>query len=271
MLRRNKSSKDIDCDKLSGEMKDDLGNLSLNIVKGFHEQFAQNQNHHQALFLQVLTLLISVLIGFGYLYIRIGVVSDSNDVNVSIDTLYLHLVLAMGLLSVAIAMILNIALGFRRDQLVASNIRVMTGVMPKSKSDENTKEFFFPFSFNPIEKVSSHDWMPNFHGIFYSGIIGVKGIILLTVLLGSESNLSEVQDGSWPSVLTALFLSIGTFCVDVKVKNDYWKKWISYIDNRPKALRWSVELAWVYPGLRSPEPSSKPMLIHCQSLNLSPG
>src|SRR3990172_6735589 len=97
--------------------------LGFEIVKSFHEQFAQNQNHHQKLFLQVLAVLLTVIVGYEYIYIRIG--TKSQELNITIQTLYAFLSLSFYLLSLAIALICNMALGYRRDQLVACNIRVL--------------------------------------------------------------------------------------------------------------------------------------------------
>jgi hypothetical protein len=103
------------------------------IIKSFHEQFAQNQNHHQKLFLQVLAVLLTVLVGFGYLYIRADI--RSAEVKITIETIYVFMLFSLCLLSLSIALVSNMALGFRRDQLVACNIRVKTGTMTVDSND----------------------------------------------------------------------------------------------------------------------------------------
>ena len=51
----------------------------------------------------------------------------------------------MALLSMAVSLICNMALGFRRDQLVAANIRVMAEVsQPGTNNDPGTKRQLFP-------------------------------------------------------------------------------------------------------------------------------
>ena len=75
------------------QASDNRTNIGTQIVISFHEQFAQNQNHHQKLFLQVLLVLLSVLAGFGYLYVRVN--AKSPDLAISVDTLYYYLALSI--------------------------------------------------------------------------------------------------------------------------------------------------------------------------------
>ena len=60
--------------------------IGRELITSFHTQSTQNQNHHQLLFLQVLTVLLTVLIGFGYLYIRVDV--NEAGVKVTSETIY---------------------------------------------------------------------------------------------------------------------------------------------------------------------------------------
>jgi hypothetical protein len=36
------------------------------LVKSFHQQFAENQNNHQSTFIQLLSIIITVIVGFGF-------------------------------------------------------------------------------------------------------------------------------------------------------------------------------------------------------------
>lgn len=217
---------------------DELRKLGANIVKSFHEQFAQNQNHHQRLFLQVLAVLLTVLVGFGYIYIRVGAASE--ELNVTVDALYAFLALAMVLLSLGIALILNMALGFRRDQMVASNIRVKTKVMGIS---DPWDEGFFPPSFNPAkEKRRWITWMPEFHQIFFVTLFVVKVLLFFSVILNDEFRLSVVGLCRADWLITSALFAIGvSVLVDVGISCYYHCKWNQYVDDAPSRLKPKTE------------------------------
>lgn len=258
----------------SNDMRDDLQNLGLNIVKGFHEQFAQNQNHHQNLFLQALTVLLTALIGFGFVYIRVqpssvadklsgpAIVATSatmpssggkipahggnivsaattpnlqpqspppakTDIYVTIETLHAFLALATLLLTLGIALICNMALGFRRDQMVAANIRMLAGVMrqegePLEVLVSNSKDFF-PGGFNPVRNRGIWDWMPEFHKIFLLTLFLVQ--ILLSYSVFSNPNFATQKCSEFTLTMdkvTYFFIGLGvvTFLY-------YWWKWVN--------------------------------------------
>jgi len=201
------------------------------IVRSFHEQFAQNQNHHQSLFLQVLTVLLTVLIGFGYLYIRVG--AKSEDVHVTSGTIYIFLALASWLLSLSIALISNMALGFRRDQLVACNIRVKTGTM--SKLGEKDTGYFIQ-GFNPVGKTAYLFWMPEFHMIFFVSLIVIKLLLFLSLILNSDLSIGFSCS---PNILItyAIVAICLSFITDLLVSVRYWKKWENHSENAPERLQ----------------------------------
>lgn len=204
--------------------------VGFDIVKSFHEQFAENQNHHQKLFLQVLTILLSVLIGFGYLYVRID--SLKNELNITIETLYWYLIVSMYLLSLAVAIISNMALGFRRDQLMASNIRILSNVM-NSDNDDN----FFFHKFNPQGKVGKFDWMPEFHIIFLWSLILIKAILVSSVIF-FEGKVIRITVCNIDWKLTIMFAVVFiSFALDFIVARYYWLKWKKYSDEAPDNLK----------------------------------
>jgi succinate dehydrogenase hydrophobic anchor subunit len=192
------------------------------LVISFHEQFAQNQNHHQNLFLQILTLLISVLIGFGYLYVRVGV--ENAEINIDENTLVFFLVLSMILLSLSIALIFNMSLGFRRDQMVACNIRVKTNVM--NIDDEKS---YFPSKFNPLNKVTYVEWLPDFHKIFFIILLLIK----ILLIASSFSRMSEFNC----IIIACLVASLISIAVDLILGDKYRNKWEEYVANAPCSLK----------------------------------
>lgn len=203
-----------------------LTNIGDDIVKSFHEQFAQNQNHHQNLFIQILAILLSVLIGYGYLYIRVD--APDKDLKVPIDTLYVYLAIATYLLSMAIALIANMSLGFRRDQLMAANIRVKSGVMTLESNDN----YFFG-SFNPQKNTNVLTWMPEFHKIFFIGLFIIKFLMLWATIKYQGYELGcFILD--YPRFINTAILSV---LLDFIVYIYFWWKWVKHADCAPQRLK----------------------------------
>lgn len=214
--------------------------IRAEIVKSFHEQFAQNQNHHQGLFLQVLAVLLTVITGFGYLYIHFG--ASSADVIVTIGTIYISLVLSLYLLSLAIALIVNMALGFRRDQMVACNIRVKVGGM-----DVPNNEGYFPTSFNPVKECNCFNWMPEFYLIFFVALFLIKIVFVVSVLFGDNSRLAFTSSPDLLLTASVIMIAFG-FIVDIYILMHYWRKWVTYVREAPEILKdsstQSMSLRW---------------------------
>jgi hypothetical protein len=203
--------------------------IGKTIVVSFHEQFAQNQNHHQKLFLQVLAVLLSVIAGFAYLYVRVD--TKSPELTIKIETLYYYLGLSMVLLSMAVSLICNMALGFRRDQLMAANIRVITNVM-----DPNSNESYFFGSFNPKGKTRLLEWMPEFHLIFFVSLIAVKALLALSVTIYPGKLLTAVYPYSKGTIIVIAVLAVFSFFFDIFIWLHYRCKWKSYSDKAPARL-----------------------------------
>lgn len=192
------------------------------LMLSFHEQFAENQNHHQKSFLQVLALLITVLVGFGYLYVGMGNGEDCNGI--TRETIYIALALSMVLLSLAMALIVNMAYGFRRDQSVACRIRLKGGVMEK-EGDVPSDNRVFPKAFNPVNKSCWLCWMPGFHNIFFIALFIIKLILLLSVLFGDKTSINWCMNTSGILVYGSAVVSVLSFFLDGFVFRSFWKKW----------------------------------------------
>lgn len=219
--------------------------IRTEIVKSFHEQFAQNQNHHQGLFLQVLAVLLTVITGFGYLYVHFD--DPGAGLKVTIETLYISLALSLYLLSLAIALIVNMALGFRRDQMVACNIRVRVGGMdvPQNKG-------FFPASFNPIKECNCLNWMPEFYLIFFIALFVIKMVFIVSVLSGRDSRIILTSTPNLSLTLSVILMA-GSVVLDGYVLKRYWGKWVKYVKEAPEILT---------------SPSIRPMSLVCLGMAL---
>lgn len=208
----------------------DTRDIGKALVISFHEQFAQNQNHHQKLFLQVLVVLLSVLTGFAYLYVRVD--TKSSEISVKMDTLYYYVILSMFLLSMAISLICNMALGFRRDQLMAANIRVITGVM-----DPKSNDGYFFKSFNPQGKTEILKWMPEFHLIFFIALIATKPLLALSVVFYPCRPFLEAYACSKGQLIGVTIVAVLSIIVDIWGWFHYRGKWRMYSDQAPARLK----------------------------------
>ncbi len=158
------------------------------ILKSFNEQFAQNQNNHQNLFVQVVSILLTVLVGFAL--VTFGEGKPDSGVRISILEFSAAFSTAEVMLLLGVSLISSLALGFRRDQLINAIIR------EKAKVTEDTgtldKWKVFPTSFNPSKryKEKKHNkerylfikWMPNFHSIFSISFVGFQLLLILIYL-----------------------------------------------------------------------------------------
>ena len=201
------------------------------LALSFHEQFAQNQNHHQRMFVQVLAVLITVLVGFGYAYTSLqnGSSNGSNAVNMEFDMLSASLMISMVLLSLAIALIVNMAYGFRRDQTTACRIRVKAGAMEAWK-DSNGPDIYFPTKYNPVGKTGCC-WMPGYHNIFFTALIAIKFVLVFIALCSIENDKHGFL------YCTSIIAVAISFCSDIFVWCLYRGKWKKVSKNARKILQ----------------------------------
>jgi len=149
------------------------------LLKSFHEQFAENQNHHQTVFTQFISAVFVVVVGYAIVYTNISSKADffnvirDGDLKI-ISYSIIHLIgsffVAELILTLLCALVLNIGYGFRRDQNV--NYKIRMRFMKK-------KEYEYIFgekSFNPTNKKLM-SYLPGYNLIF------VSFILLLHILL----------------------------------------------------------------------------------------
>ncbi len=214
-------------------MSEEKSKLAEKLAFSFHEQFAQNQNHHQRMFVQVLAVLITVLVGFGYA-LQNGS-SDSDKMHLNL--LYSSFVLSMVLLSLAIAWIVNMAYGFRRDQATTSRIRVLAHAM-KARNSKEDDDAFFPLAYNPFGKpgITGLLWMPGYHNIFCVALIAVKLILVLIVINQAFFGINPQEKNGFLSCVS-IIVFVGSFYVDCHMLIHYRKKWKKFLQKNKKILR----------------------------------
>jgi len=176
--------------------------LKEELIKSFHEQFAQNQNHHQKLFFQILSVIVTVAVGYSYVYTMGGEIPNS-DLKPSIFLLSLALIISTIVLGLSLVLLSNMAYGFRRDQFVNNRIRKQAKLIHnKDESNDIFPKSYDPaWSFNKKQKEYSRklrkmffpirityglwiwvlkrlSWMPNFHNSLFF-MLGLIQILLL--------------------------------------------------------------------------------------------
>lgn len=161
-------------------MNDNPENMNK-LLDTLHSQFAENQNHHQGIFIQFLIALFAVFGVFGYVYTHTSfeilanqtTAVNINDIEVySLNTLLMTSVIVIAILTLLIAIILNLGYCFRRDQHLNKKIR------QKYLSKEEYEEIFGKL-YNSDNK-NRCDFLPDFYSIFYWFILGFQVTIFLT-------------------------------------------------------------------------------------------
>jgi hypothetical protein len=171
--------------------------MQFELLKTFHEQFAQNQNHHQNLFIQVVSILLTVIIGFGYTLFNFKSTGDNPSFSdIGLFEFTGAFIVSEIILTLGIALVSNMALGFRRDQFINAKIREY---MKVTESNDQGSLNIFPESYNPLKnyynkfivnnKALGLDWMPNFHFIFTTILIVMQ--FLLVIIYLSKLSLNQ--------------------------------------------------------------------------------
>lgn len=147
------------------ETKDEL-------LVGFHRQFAENQNHHQKLFIQFLSAVIIVIAGYFIVYVE--VTNDIIEKKYTVDHIKGVYILVQFILILMQVMILNMGYNFRRDQKVNYNIR--HSYLKEKYSD------IFGFGI-PFEASNKHflSYQPGFNMILFVGLLFFQIILFLSL------------------------------------------------------------------------------------------
>ncbi|HZY38622.1 MAG TPA: hypothetical protein VFE53_18310 [Mucilaginibacter sp.] len=155
------------------------------LLASFHQQFSENQNHLQTIFIQFLSAVLVILAGYGYVYTNTSSNADFFDVTFFAKTntlesyAVLHLIgsflIAQIILGLLITLILNIGYGFRRDQMAIYNIR------QKYLGPEFQREIFGTKSFDPRNQ-SVYIFLPEFNRNFVYAMAVIQVLLLVSLL-----------------------------------------------------------------------------------------
>lgn len=178
--------------------KKDLSQLQLDVLLGFHKQFAENQRAREGAFLKLLAFLGALLAAYAVV-IQGTLVPTGRSIHPR--EVQLFQILAATLLFAGTWVVVVFANNFRRDQYVNVRIRRACGLMGHSE--------IFPMTYDPQESLRKWGlwlWIPDFFLVFYwlfltlqASLVGIFGIVLWPRLpvdvLTTGSTISLVYSG----------------------------------------------------------------------------
>jgi len=218
--------------------------LDEKLLVSFNEQFATNQNHGQDIFIQFLSAILVVLIGYGYIYANTAQSADiwtvahddpkslKDITSYALIDLFGAFIVSELILTLLATVVLNIGYSFRRDQLVIYKLR-------KKALGKRYQDTFGSASFDPRGQ-NLWDFLPEFNRMFFFGIC-VLQIFLLTsffVALGRAYCWPGTAFASICLYITSIFPVGWTFWL----YNNYYKKYYWVMSDSTK-FWWRVSLA----------------------------
>lgn len=181
------------------------------LLKSFHEQFAQNQNHHQNLFIRFLSAVFIVIVAYFIVFVNTQSTAKWHDLifmtntNKIISYALWHLIgayfIAHIIFIVMALMVVNMGYNFRRDQKVNTEIR-------KKYLDDNTYDQVFGDRAFNVDNLKFDDYLPGFHFIFYCSLLVLQCILFISLLVKSQSILTLCSCLSSLLYMLPIFFSI---------------------------------------------------------------
>ena len=202
--------------------RENKNNLTEELLKSFHIQFAENQRTREQSFLKIVGFLGAVIFGYTYVYENIS----SKIAEFSLVTFG-----SISLLAFGSAIVTVIAYSFRRDQYVNARIRRKAKIIGPSKP--------FPPDYDPSHiydnKIKKYTWMPDIFLVFYFIFPFFQLILLVSYCHKIGIHLVQIRNADiWITVV--IFLSIGfifatlvmPYCFSIKLKKKIQKWEIEY-------------------------------------------
>lgn len=197
------------------------------ILDTLHTQFAENQNHHQSLFVQFLVALLALFAGFGFVYTHTkpDIAYNQTYVEISENLIYFSniillstAVIVSSVLALLNLILLNQGYGFRRDQYLNMIIR-------KDKLQKKYDDIFKGL-YNPNDK-GFFDFLPNFYTIFFWFITSFQLFVLISVCSKEGLTCFENKNGSlllFIILILLIILSLGFYVKNFCKYNSNLKK-----------------------------------------------
>jgi hypothetical protein len=211
------------------------------LVTSFYDQFALNQNHGQIIFIQFLSAILAVLIGYGYVYANTAtyaLLTDTKRVGATLildSYAIIHLAAAYFvsalILTLLATVVCNIGYGFRRDQRVIEKIREIY------LGDVNYKKLFGTVSFKSGGK-NVVDFLPEFNRMFVFGILTLQTLLYFSFLYAVLHFKNSPYFG-WPPFL-AHFTYLIPLGWSLFVYFNYYKKYYWIMTDSRRFWLWDV-------------------------------
>jgi len=190
-----------------------------------HKQFAENQNHHQGLFVQLLTTIIALFTGFGYVYVNTNSKTDgmsSISEGFSINILFITTIVVEAVLLLLNCIILHQGYCFRRDQHLNMEIR-------KDKIGNYAKIFDDLYD---SDNKKFWNYLPGFYCIFWCAII-IAQIFCIVIIW---EHLSEFDYCCIIKYFLILICPIGSFGYYIKTYLKYKNNFVNQIDKKNETI-----------------------------------
>ncbi len=149
-----------------------MSSLCEKIELDLHRQFAENQNSHQNVFMQLVVAFIGIFAGLGYVYTHL----ETSVVKITEDALlfkpfvmHVSIMIAGFLFCLMALVVIHFGWSFRRDMLLNRKIRELA----YGTDDYNQFEIFFK------DYGKNVDDMPGFYEIFFKAILVMQVTLLL--------------------------------------------------------------------------------------------
>lgn len=211
------------------------------LVKSFHQQFAENQNNHQSTFIQLLSIILTVIVGFGLALLNFGGTSTDKDFHLTQFDFTIAFCIAEGILTLGFCLVVSYASGFRRDQFVNATIREKAGI-----TEESSELLWqiFPNTYNPKTSFQKKQndkkkmlylwWMPDFHIIFAVTFMLLQILLIIFYIFKVFiANLLFVNSNiDWSSLLIFVIGVIFLFLTALTL-NKYFKKVLKLYEEKP--------------------------------------
>jgi hypothetical protein len=199
--------------------KQEYDNLAVELLIGFHKQFAENQRTREQSFLKIVGFLGAVVLGYAYVFKNI----PDNILIFSFSAIASIVVLFFGCGIVTV-----IAYSFRRDQYINARIRNQADIIGENKP--------FPSDYNPTHifkgRVTKFFWMPDIF-LFFFWIFPIFQVLIMVsystkLQLGfSLSRASAIETLTIIVSFLAIFSSLFVFFWygnKLKKKLEVWEK-----------------------------------------------
>ncbi|MEO8948596.1 MAG: hypothetical protein ABI308_09325 [Mucilaginibacter sp.] len=179
-------------------MSDKEKEKEFDLLRSFHEQFAENQNHHQTVFIQFISAVLAVLVGYGFVYTNTSISADpfivirckEAIISYSLIDLVGAYLIAQTILGLLVTLTANIGYGFRRDQFVNFRIR-------QKHIAEETYTAVFPANFDPGNK-GWEQYLPEFNRMFIYALTIIQVLLIVSICLPAYQQFQTWKWWRWP-------------------------------------------------------------------------